>query len=91
MPIRTEYGSGSYGEGLYAGAPLANRTNAQVGRGYDISLNGVGLKLLPQKKAYDKHAAQTFSFNPKSLFKQGDGAALVAKDLYYWSRLEHSK
>jgi len=43
------------------------------------------------KKSYDKHAAQTFSYNPKSLFKQGDGAALVAKDLYYWSRLEHSR
>jgi hypothetical protein len=56
-----------------------------------VALNGIGLRLVGGKKSYDKHAAQTFSYNPKSLFKQGDGAALVAKDLYYWSRLEHSR
>jgi hypothetical protein len=49
------------------------------------------MKLVRGKKSYDKHNAQTFSFNPKSLFKTGDAAALNARDLYYWNRLEHSK
>lgn len=87
-----EYGSGQYGAGVYGGTPLSTRSQAgSVGTQFDIMLNGVGLKLLPEKKAYDKHAAQTFSYNPKSLFKQGDGAALNPRDLYYWTRLEHSK
>ena len=92
MPIRFPYGSGLYGQGLYSGAADARRVQAaRVGTDFHVMLNGVGLRLVGGKKSYDKHAAQTFSYNPKSLFKQGDGAALVAKDLYYWSRLEHSR
>lgn len=91
MSIRIDYGQGSYGEGLYGGTPDAAHTSLRVGTDFQVALAGVGLQLVPGKKSYDKHAAQTFSYNPKSLFKQGDGAALVAKDLYYWSRLEHSK
>jgi hypothetical protein len=49
------------------------------------------MKLVRGKKSYDKHNAQTFSYNPKSLFKTGDAASLNARDLYYWNRLEHSK
>jgi hypothetical protein len=89
MPI---YGDTDYGDDLYGGDPTsAKNVRNSVGTQYDIAINGVGLTLVPDKKAYDKKAAQTFSYNPRSLFKQGDGAALVAKDLYYWSRLEHSR
>lgn len=87
-----EYGSTEYGQGEYGGQPPQSKNvSSQVGTQFDLAINGVGLKLVPGKKSYDKHAAQTYSFNPKSLFKQGDGAALNASDLYYWQRLEHSK
>lgn len=91
--ILYQYGTKSlYGQGIYGGTPTAARGSNRTGTDFDIFLNGVGLKLYPQgKKSYDKHNAQTFSYNPKTLFKQGDGAALAARDLYYWTRLEHSR
>jgi hypothetical protein len=86
------YGSGLYGSGVYGGPPLgARKPGSRVGTDFELSLNGIGMKLVRGKKSYDKHNAQTFSYNPKSLFKTGDAAALNARDLYYWNRLEHSK
>ena len=88
-----QYALDNYGDALY-GDVVSSQVGAVrklVGLEWDVALAAVGLKLAPGNKAYDKHGAQTFSYNPKSLFKQGNGASLNPTDLYFWNRLQHNR
>ncbi len=80
-----------YGPTLYGPDVSAQSTSSavrkDVGKKYDIALAGVGLLLAPGQKAYSKKAAQTFSYNVRSLFSSA--TRLTARDLYFWNRLEH--
>ena len=86
----SQYGD-LYGPSLYGPDASASSTSAAVrkavGRTFDVALAGMGLTLAPGIKAYSKKAAQTFSYNVRSLFSSN--TRLSVRDLYFWNRIEH--